>query len=327
MRYHINYDGKILPCRAKVKSCPYGDERHAGNYEDLYYKYQDEYNNVNPSPELINKLKNGEPFFGIKEIDNEIATSDSPIELICSSLKNAIQNSNFIGLNKHEYEQREHAIDSCINMLNAGRTLPRSVPNSITEEAYNRWVKNHASIFSRQKYYIGTQRTWSELVDQSAELHRIEAKYQSTYKMSPEAKKEYQNDIKQDFNRWANVLNTRKLISQPMIVSEDDNEIVAKLNNMSNAELLSLYDDCTVSDNEIRNRLESVNHFKTNGIQQLSPQANDNLKKWYASARDAEKRYIVGSARRTLLAIYIANTLYKRKSNYGDLIYTVKEKE
>ena len=53
LMYHINYEGKVYPCRAKVRSCPYGADRHASNKEELYYKSM----KFSPSVEIPQSIK------------------------------------------------------------------------------------------------------------------------------------------------------------------------------------------------------------------------------------------------------------------------------
>lgn len=328
MRYHINYDGKILPCRAKVKACPYGDSRHGDSYEDLYYKFQDKFNNVSASDKVINRLKAGEPLHGVKDFDEDIANSDSPMELICSTYKQAINDVGSRSLNEKEQREWENAVEMIRMQLDAGQGVPDSLPTSLKNEGNEAFMRNHShsSLFGLRKRMQGTDGNWRELVDNAPYLTRLAKKHDSNYQMTKNEITNYRNVVKEEFNVYANYLNTRKLLAQPMITASDTQTIQNDLSKLSDKELLSIYDDFTVSDKEIRKKLDEVNHFNFSPISQLSPAANANLAKWFKSAREAEKRYIVGSSRRTLLALTSAQVLYDRNKNYGDLIYTVMEK-
>ncbi|KIS04053.1 hypothetical protein WDC_0392 [Paucilactobacillus wasatchensis] len=85
----------------------------------MFYKYQEKYNNVDASPNLINQLKSGQPFTGLQDLDGEITVSSAPIELICSVLKVALENAGATSLSKRDYEFRENAINNCVLMLQA----------------------------------------------------------------------------------------------------------------------------------------------------------------------------------------------------------------
>lgn len=328
MRYHINYDGKILPCRAKIKNCPYGPGRHSDTYEDLYYKYQDTYNNVNPSPTFLERTRAGEPLHGLQDIDSEISTSDSPIELICSSLKEAIKYAGAGSLTKDEQDTRAHAVALTRDYILSGTSAPSNLPKAIREEGEALAAKVHGirSIIDTTKMAEITNNHWLDYKESIPELRRIEIKRAAGFQFTPDQKVRYQKALRSDFDHWANILNTRKLIATPMINTNDDNKLEETLNKMSNEELLSVYDSCTLSDEEVVSRIQTTNNFKFEEIPQLSEGANKNLSNWFEAARKAQKRYIIGSARRTLVALYTTNILYKRGVKTGDFVYTVNEK-
>lgn len=326
MRYHINYDGKILPCRAKVKACPYGPARHANSYEDLYYRYNDQFNSIEPSGELKDKLSAGKPLRSISELNEQLETSKSPIELLSSTFKEALENAGKGNISKEDNQLWNDSIQAVRAQLIAGRNIPDGIPKEVRDAGNSAFEQDHSGMILHFKHNLqAAHGNWQMLIDNTPALKRIANERANTFQMSESQLVNYKQAIKGQFNKYANLLNTRKLISQPMLIDNNEDKIQENLKNMSDDELLSLYDDCTVSDREIIKRLETVDDFNFQPIRQLTPAANENLRKWYKSSQDAEQRYIVGSASRTLIALYAADTLYNRNKNYGDLVYTVTE--
>lgn len=204
--------------------------------------------------------------------------------------------------------------------------MPHSLPPELYREASARNLKNGFHFFGNGSAYRAAANTWEELDDKAPELRRIEADRQNGYQMTPDQLVEYKQSVRKEFNYWANILNTRKLLSQPIIVTDDDDELIDALGDMNNAELLALFDDCTVSDGIIINRINSVNRFTYTEIDELSPAANDNLQRWFDNSHNAQLHYLGKSAHRTLVALYLSQEFRKRGQNYGDFIYSVRER-
>ena len=146
MKYHINYDGRILPCRAKVKKCPYGPSRHADSYEELYLRAMQLYNHAPVDNDLKVKLNSGKMLSDLSPISPELEKSKAPIETLLSTLKYAMSSVDS-GKMPYELKKEENAAaNSCARIIALDSTIPQWVPQNIKDKAND--------IFARSNYKL-----------------------------------------------------------------------------------------------------------------------------------------------------------------------------
>ena len=143
--YHLNPDGKIYPCRARVQKCPYGDDMHAETKEELYVKAMQIYKTVKPSKGVMSELKLYGAFSDFTPMSKELETSNAPIELILASLDEGIKT---VKENPYKHsknppsfvvETEENAIELCRSILRYNEDIPKWIPDRIIKESFKRW--------------------------------------------------------------------------------------------------------------------------------------------------------------------------------------------
>ena len=88
--YHINNEGKILPCKATVRACPYGADRHAKSKEELLYRLMQYQGQGEPSYRCMKQVNSIGRLMSLHPLSPDIVKSDSPVSTIVSSLSWAI---------------------------------------------------------------------------------------------------------------------------------------------------------------------------------------------------------------------------------------------
>ena len=105
--YHINHEGKVYPCRARILKCPYGADMHAETKEELYYKIMSIEREVEVPSSVISEVSKIGRLKSLQPISKELETSPHPIETIITRLDyainmqlrpNAIENQKTFGL-------------------------------------------------------------------------------------------------------------------------------------------------------------------------------------------------------------------------------------
>lgn len=329
-KYHINYDGNILPCRAKVKKCPYGDDRHGNSYEELYPLVDNTYNSKTVhSKELQNRIKSGAVLSNLSIISDELETTNAPIEKIISTLGFAVENVG-VGNLPNTYKRSEEELERLTyDFLSHRMDPPRNMPDYIKERAREEWVaagrpsKGAWAWGNREKAERLNQRA-RELGDDMKEINE----WKSTHvQLSPENTKKYRQAIEKDYNRYSKALNTSKLIAQSSwSFGNSQDEIQNNLHQISEVELLSLYDSLTISDKEIEKNLEEIDDFNYYHRNDLSDKANENVNNWFNRNKELSRRYRVQSSERILLSILVTKELINRNVEFGDIINTQNER-
>lgn len=325
MQYHINYDGKVYPCRNFLQRCPYGKDRHADNPEDLFFKFADQYYNEQIPAGVIQKLKTGDPLQGLDNFDKAIANSVSPVELICEVLKMAIDYAGAASLTEDEQDYRSKAVGDLTLLLQGGRDLPEQIPDALMDEALTKNAHSGFHPFRQQHDFDAGYGLREQLEKEAPYLEELEQKRTSGYQFTPEAKKDYLAWLRKEFDQWSFKLNVRRLLSQPQLVTKTYDEIGTRLDHLTNVDLLSLLDSCTLSNREIVDETAASHDFDYEDEIELSEAANLNLRNWHQKANKVERHYVINSARQTLVAVFIVNILHKRDVAYGDFIYTYLE--
>lgn len=321
--YHINYEGKILPCRAKVKKCPYEESRHGSSYEELYPVAMSHYNSVPTDENLVRDLQNGKTLTDLSPISDQLETSVAPMESMINTLGLALKNVDKGKIPQNLAESESKATGICYDLYSENLEPPKFVPKYIRDKAYSEWVKNGKQVVRHRSDVSG-----QTLTRANEELTMIEDEVNQAYEwrrthanQSAQFRKDYAEGLRTDYNAYSKALNTSKMLTQPTWASgKSTQEIETNLKGMMGVELLSLYDDLTLSDKELNESLEEVNHFRYNRRSDLSDKANDNVENWYRRNQVLAKRHKVASSQRLLLSIHVAKELMSRDIAFGDFI-------
>jgi len=90
-RFHINFEGKIYPCNAKVFRCPYGEDSHSTNKLELYSILMERHGvDAKPPKSAMYELRTYNRLTNLKPLSDSIETADCPIEVIVVTLNEAI---------------------------------------------------------------------------------------------------------------------------------------------------------------------------------------------------------------------------------------------
>lgn len=336
-KYHINYEGKILPCRARVKKCPYGPARHADSYEELYERAMEDYSNAKTPEEVAQQLKSGKILRGMQDISKELETSKAPIELMLATIDLARKNADNDIMPAKLANNRKKIIETAATAIEAARLTVNSrmgLTPEMTIEARNLAEKRAKSrgFFERKKYIsdeLAAQKE-QEVIRMRPQIDEID-QWERTHAQTPidpTTKRNYKRALEDDYNNYSKALNTSKLITQPdWTNSERLEQVNENLHEMSDQELLSMYDDLTISDSEIRKNLDDINFFRYNRRNDLSEAANDNIEAWYNRNNERARKFVLRSSGRILLTMRVAKELTMRDVKFGDVIRASNERE
>lgn len=325
-RYHINVEGKILPCRASVKKCPYYNSFHADTKEELYPKVIERYSNERVSESVSRRLDTGEPISGLSLISNELETSKAPVEMMIATLGSAITKANSGEMPAHLKEAEKEAISLGVQIFKSGGQP--QLPPSLLKKSREQWENLPASERHPKWFDESSRNLYGQQInDMRGSLNEIEHWKETHVTMTPEEKKIYLNNLNTDFNYYSKALNTSKIITQPNLdTAKTNDELVSNLKKFSNTELLSMYDDLSISDGEIEQSLKEVNFFQYKRRSDLSEKANDNIERWHENNRNKAKRYVLGNSKRILVRLFVAKELMSRDLQFGDFIRATTER-
>jgi len=114
-----------------------------------------------------------------------------------------------------------------------------------------------------------------------------------------------------EFMRFSHDLSVSKIITQPIFYG--DLEIAKEaIRNMDNFELLSTFDDYSVSDEEIESYVKEANYFKYEERKDLSILANIYMSWWYKRNREIYEKWTINTPKRVLLSMEITKELDRR---------------
>lgn len=336
-KYHINYEGKILPCRARVKKCPYGAARHGDSYEELYEQAMEVYSNARPPQNIQEQLESGEVLRGLDGISKELETSKAPIELLLSTVSLARKKADNDIMPTYIANNRKKVIETAATAIEAARLTVNKrmgLPIDMEREAFALAEERAKSRgFLNRKKYISDKLAGdkeAEVMSMKKQIDEITAweRTHSQNVLTEDEKRNYKRALESDYNNYSKALNTSKLITQPDWSNSARLErINENLHEMTDQELLSMYDDLTVSDNEVNDSLKDVNYFQYRRRKDLSDEANDNIEEWYNRNQERARKFVIRGSGRILLSMRVAKELTMRDVRFGDVIRASIERE
>lgn len=322
--YHLNNEGKILPCKARVRACPYGADNHSKNKEELYKKVAREYINVSPSRSALEEVANYGQLTSLKVMSDEIMQSESPVELIVSTLSDVIEKieSDEGGSYETQYTPRQrqylNEYGPMLGKLIAHRyIIPGWVPMTLRERGELEFQKQFLGTYIKNgeaqwdSYYEGLKANFKRAQAGAKEFQRAEV-----HKPDWRNKTQILDRLYKDFNFFSASLNTSKIITKPAPVGTVE-EFTKAMEKMSNEDLLSVYDDVMYSQNEfVANKDMEALTWKNRD--DLSPGANMRLKQWYQYNKDMINKRFLDNPTRILIALEAFKELEHRRVPSGD---------
>lgn len=330
MKYHLNFEGKIYPCKAKIYRCPYEEEYHSDSKVELYYKLMESDIGIHmPRSEAAmkelrkkNRLKDYSSFEGSKW-DASFA-----VEAIVATLWEAIMYSKEVNIDPVKiaagiyWENFEEEVTKKVarGYFN-GATIPSYVPDNIRTKGWHISQERleYGDSSTRYAYENRFKSEFSKIHAREVEA-LLKREYQRFKKYKQYKKGELKLEdygdpyawIKRDFEKLSHHLNTSKMITQPIFYGNLEDAIEA-IRNMDNYELLSVFDDCSVTDREIEENVEEANYFRPDFHESfIGVDCRYEVEKWYERNRKIYEKWKIYTPNRVLLSMEVAKELDRR---------------
>lgn len=319
--YHINHEGKVYPCKARINKCPYGDSRHAKTKEELFYRLMKVARDALPSTPAMEEMGRTGRLRSLWSASDDIANSKAPVETVVATLDVAIKallDTSPEEVSKRYDPIRRKGAEAVYEALKYGLLIPKIVPKDIRDEGHILFYKRLKGVpvefagSTRNKFGLDKRRYLLEMKD--------EFEMYEEYKKWGLTKENYDNTLgwlKQEFYRFSHDLNTSKMITQPVFYG-DINKARETIKEMQDFELLAAYDDYLLSDREVLENIALANNFDYESRRDLSHQANDRLAVWYNMNKAIVEDWKKNAPKRILLSIEMANELDRRNIRRQD---------
>lgn len=314
--YHINHEGKVYPCRAKVRSCPYGQEWHAESREELYYKSM----RFSPEVKIPYEVKNEIAITGrlksLYSLSKTLERVPYPIESLVKNLEHSIyevKNNNPDYIRDNWERVIEDASEKYALTLRHNIHVSHYVPPEVTARGREIFNTTYGGVRESVTAYgdnasVGAQAN-RDLIDMKEDLYDY-AEYKK-FGLTHENKAGTVGWMEEDFYQFSHDLNTSKMLTRPIFYG-DIREAKKKIKNLDDYELLGTYDDYLISDKEIMENVRLANNFDYSPRADLTPEANINVKKWYDRNKSIVNDWVNNAPKRVLLSMEMANELDRR---------------
>lgn len=314
--YHINHEGKVYPCRAKIRSCPYGKEWHAATREELYYKSM----RFSPQIKVLEEVKNEIAATGrlrsLYSLSNYLEDVVYPIETIVANLEYAIkmvEDENPKVLREFWVNFIDKASEYYSQVLRRGVDLVKfDVPPEIRRKAseiFNERYNGRVIYLEGERHDVAVNRATKTFYSLEKEIEEF-AEYRN-FGLTEANKEGTLGWLKRDFYQFSHDLNTSKMLTRPIFYG-NIKEAKEKMKKMSDFELLGTYDDYLISDKEIMENVELANNFEFRPRSDLSREANINIRKWYDKNKAIVNDWVDNTPKRVLLSMEMAKELDRR---------------
>jgi len=313
--YHINYEGKIYPCKARIRKCPYGEDMHAKNKEELYYRIMKVNREVEPTPEVISELSTTGRIRSLYPINNAIENVEYPIEIIISNLDYAINTIRERSPKDIEDDWKIFAEDSSelvYNAMSYGIKVPDYVPYEISglaRDLFKERLNSKPIDYSRASRNRKGLKTVRPIENLKNEFKRF--KEYKKWGLTDSNKEGTLRWLTEDFYQFSHDLNTSKMLTQPIFYG-DLEKAKNKISQLNDYELLSAYDDHLLTSKEVMDNVKLANNFKYEFRRDLSKKANMKIKNWYDINARIVESWSNNAPKRVMLSIEMANELDRR---------------
>ena len=317
-RYHINFEGKVYPCRAKVHKCPYGEEFHSDNKIELYYKLMGTHGaDAEPSNMAMEEQKRHGRIKSLYSSSQAIAQVDYPVDVVVATLQESLihleDDKTKEGVEQWKAFEKETVEDVRRAMLNGQTKFRPEIPKSLVD-------RGHAVFLRQDKGKVLVESNPRETQEK---LNRINGRLNARVSHYEHFEKKIENGLNHknyestyawvvhDFEKYSHALNTSKMITQPVFYG---NIARAKdtISKMDSFELLSAYDDFSVSDREIERNVKETNYFQYEYRDDLNEAANKSMERWYNRNKEIYNNWKINTPKRVLLSMEIAKELDAR---------------
>lgn len=313
--YHINNEGKIYPCRARIMACPYGPDMHSINKEELYHKVlRMDYGEVKVPEKTKNEVYATGRLRSLWSMNEEIENNPHPLETIIQGLNYGIMAQNQVDLDELKKRHGRYyfaATESVYNAMKRGLVdrIPNWIPTEVMDRAREEW-KNTSSVSGD---HIERHLTDSQVIDKVLAFKEKTQDYEEykKFRLTKESHADNMRWLKEDLYQFSHDFNTSKILTQPIFYGnlKKARQTIASLDN---DELLSAYDDYLVSDDEILENVRLANSFNFNNRKDLTKKANLKVKNWYDMNKKLSVNWEKNKAKRVLLSMELAKELDRR---------------
>lgn len=313
--YHINHEGKVYPCSARINKCPYGDDRHAATTNELYYRLMKLSKDAEPARESKNEIATTGRIRSLWSSSEAIANHDSPVDVAIATLDNAltkIRDSDPKKVGRRYSSTVRNGTERAYDVLKYGFELPNYVPADIRKKAEEKF---HDVLKGRPIEYAAHTRNEKGLNTLSyikaMEDDFREYSIYKRYGLTDENKDGTVGWIEDDFYQFSHDLNTSKMLTQP-IFYDNIEKARQTIETMDDYELLAAYDDYLLTDKEILENVKLANNFEYKDREDLDFYANRKMKTWYDMNKAIVKDWKRNTPKRVMLSIEMAKELDKR---------------
>lgn len=338
--YHINNDGKIYPCRAKVKMCPYGSEWHAETEEELYDKVLNDFSTAETTQQVDDILNSGGGVYDQPFMEAIESTENGQLETLLASYREAIRRERLHGqaVPGWYHNSREKVIQAAAEAIEAARFnvssklgLPRDIRIEATERA--REIHSQRGFFEKSRYMndhraYELERRVQGMAGEIQDLKDYEASRPRTPNFSEEDHQIYLNNLMADYKGLSKIYNREKVASTVIWGNAKSvDRVIENIDTMDDYELLSLYDDASVdrnyafvSDDEaIADKQLIYRLLSTHDGVVRAPKAvesiNKKIDRYYRVAQTNDTTAV----RRLYVSVIVAKELMRRKIRFGDM--------
>lgn len=313
--YHINHEGKVYPCRAKIRSCPYGTEWHAETKEELYYKSMRFNPEIKVSDNVRQEIDTTGRMRSLYSLSPTIETVPYPIESLVTNLEYAIKRIEDIDPQKMK-ENWDDFVNNAgelysgvlLYKLRATEYLPEEVERKGRQIFNERHKGRHIEFGAATGNQIGFNNV-SRVNDLKDDFLRFE-EYKK-FGITEGNKENTLGWLKEDFYQFSHDLNTSKMLTRPIFYGNIE-QAKEKIKELDDYELLGAYDDYLVSDEEIMENVRLAKNFNFKPRPDLTREANINIKQWYNRNKAIVEDWVENAPKRILLSMEMANELDRR---------------
>ena len=246
-RYHINLEGKIYPCRAKIMKCPYEESNHADNKIDLYYTLMGlDKGEVEPSENALEELKNLNRLKSLYSLSEDIEKTNAPIELITQTLRKAIEvvvdSEETVKRNEEDWKRYANKqSEEVYEVLSYGLPIPPNVPEEISEMGIKKFYARrdgHPIEYANATGNTAAQNKLKNLSKRSFLAYNNFRKWE----LNEDNMIGTRRWLVRDFEKFTHDLNTSKMITQPIFYGNIE-QAKKTISQLDDYELLSAFDD------------------------------------------------------------------------------------
>lgn len=336
MKYHINFEGKINPCQAKVLKCPYDNALHSDSKIELYYKLMESTHGTHMSRcksamKVLHQKKRLKDYSSFELW----GTKDCCIvEGIVATLWEAIQYSQTSDSDPTDiaaeiyWENFEEAIaDVVAQAYQYGVKFPSYVSDDIKFKSirlYERRNPDERATNGHLEIIQYPNKGNVKTAEAALRAQFLKFEKYNDYKNGVIRNENYGDPyawMKRDFLKFSHDLNTSKMITQPIFYGNIENAKNA-IRNMDDYELLATFDDYSVTDSEIEENVKKANYFELVHEKRYSSLESGYyyyLSEWYKRNKEIYEQWKNYTPKRVLLAIEMANELDRRKLKRQDI--------